>query len=183
MPTKELSDHAEERRMIKLEEVASAITDILTERHCDKPGWVMKKETLFELVPDRVEENRVKGTKNYGSYRYVPVINGRIVPIPGMGFCMGNWRDIKLFAAEYGYYIVSRLKGERSGIRLGNLDEFTCCQDLYVTSAEGMADTYNERAVTIEGQGGDELPEMIVRIRQYRERQQRKVQDDGHTGD
>jgi hypothetical protein len=142
------------------------------------PGKVMKKLDLFEQVSDRVETGRVKQTKSFGSYRYIPVVNGRPVPIPGVGFCKKNWRDVKLFAAEFGYYIVSNMKGEPVGIRLGDLEEFTCCQDSYVVSASGMADTYNERAATIENQGGEELPEMVVRIRKYREAQERKVQDD-----
>ena len=170
------SDYAEERHMIKLEEVSSAITDILGFHGCDMSGHVMKKLELFEQVQARVETGRVKQTKSFGSYRYVPVVNGRTVPVPGVGFCKKNWRDIKLFAAEFGYYVVSNMKGEPVGIRLGTLDEFTCCQDMYVTSASGMADTYNERAATIEDQGGDEIPEMVVRIRRFRA--EREAQDD-----
>lgn len=170
------TEFAEERHMIKLEEVASAITKILEFHGCDHSGRTMKKLDVFGEVEEQVEVSRIKQTKSFGSYRYIPVVNNRPVPVPGVGFCKKNWRDIKLFAAEYGYFIVSNMKGEPIGVRLGELQEFTKCQDMYIVSASGMADTYNERAVTIEQKGGEELPEMVVRIRRYKA--EREAQDE-----
>jgi hypothetical protein len=165
-------ENAEERRLIKLEEAATATADVLELNKCDRPGVVMNCATLWELIPPRAEVNRKKDTRNSGSYRYEPTVNNRVVQSPSESFCRNNWRDIKLFAAEYGYYVVSRLPGEPLGVRLGSEEEYERCQSQYKAGALGWADTYNERAETLEKNTGKDLPEMIVRIREFIDRKE-----------
>jgi len=176
MLTKEAKrEFAEERKMIRLDEAATAIADILEANKCDRPGVTMKTRNLFDLVEHQATANRKKEDRGYV---YIPSVNNRVVPPPNDAFCRVNWRDIKIFAAECGYFVVSRLSGEPRGVRLGDLDEFCYCQGSYIMIAEGMADTHNERATTIEDQGGKAQSEMVVRIRKYREEKERKAQDD-----
>jgi hypothetical protein len=173
MLTKEQKrENAEERRLILLEECATAMADVLELNRCDKPGSVMKCSILWELIPPRAEDNRRKGTRNFGAYRYVPTVNNREVKPPKESFCRNNWKDVKLFAAEYGYYVVSRLPGEPQGVRLGSEEEYRQCQSQYEASAYGYADTYNERAETLEKNTGEELPEMVVKIREFIDRKE-----------
>jgi hypothetical protein len=151
--------------MIRLDEASTAVIDILERHKCVEKGWVMKKSILFDEVEAQAIRNRKKDDKGF---TFIPTVNNKVVPPPNAAFCRGNWKDIKIFAAECGYYIVGNVPGDPLGIRLGTIEEFTCCQGFYIAISEGMADAHNERASTIEEQG-IEQPEMVVRIRRYRE--------------
>ena len=140
--------------LMRVEEAAEMLIEVLGEHNKTFPDLMMKKAKLIPIVAKRVAEARHKE-----GYHYIPTVMNRVVREPNEKFIENQWSDISPFCAEaYKKYIV----WSRDGVRLGTLEEYTKQQECIENINEGVASAYNRRSTIIRSRGGEAVYLNIV---------------------
>jgi len=153
-------------RRVMIGEVANALIYTLQEHQKRFPlDRTIRKQDLLDQIPGAIDNMR----RQQHGCKYVPAIENMEISIADRSFILANWTEIRLTCEGCGYFIIWNPPGEKTGIRLGTIDEYMHQQAELTSVASGFANLHNVRADIIE-QFGKHPTDLKVELVVHREK-------------